>query len=324
MVQFWAILAVEISTNRGIVLTEFCSFFEIFDNNLNLSNFQYISRRKQTEGKICLGQMSRTEGKIIHLTAKYQISRTYVYSFHWKYLLFIISLEIFRPLPYTIVSPKCKHYEWGWFQAWISITARWLICDSQENTRAHHIASGFNQRPPPLRTVLATLDLSKAFDTVDHHLLLKKILLTQTNHSIIKLIANYLRGRKATTSFQSHQSKHLTINAGAPQGSVLSPALFNLYTSDIPNPPPEVHLTAYADDLTPYASHKSFTTAAQLLQPYLDSLNHWTTSNHLKLNPDKCTITLFTPDPAEYKKEPLLTINNQPIPHTHSSPRSSV
>ena len=49
-----------------------------------------------------------------------------------------------------------------------------------------------------------------------------------------------------------------TVKTGVPQGGVLSPVLFNLYTSDIPNPPPGVSLTTYADDMNPAASHSKY------------------------------------------------------------------
>ncbi len=66
--------------------------------------------------------------------------------------------------------------------------------------------------------------------------------------------------------------------------------------------------------MNPAASHTDYHIAEQLLEPYLQNIFQWTTANELKLNPDKSTATLFTPDPAEYDTKLNLTINNILIP----------
>src|SRR5579872_7127682 len=71
----------------------------------------------------------------------------------------------------------------------------------------------------------------------------------------IKFIANYIKGRKAYTLYNNNASKQQSLRTGVPQGGVLSLTLFNLYMSDIPQPPVGVQLESYADDLTPMAFH---------------------------------------------------------------------
>ena len=73
-------------------------------------------------------------------------------------------------------------------------------------------------------------------------------------------------------------------------------------------------LTTYADDMNPAASHSKYKTAEQRLQPYLHDIFNWTKRNDLKLNPDKSTATLFTPDKHEHDKTLDLSINNIIIP----------
>jgi RNA polymerase subunit RPABC4/transcription elongation factor Spt4 len=178
----------------------------------------------------------------------------------------------------------------------------------------NQITQGFNQAQPPLRTVVVSLDLSKAFDTVNIHSLINKLHQTTVPTTIIKFIANYIKGRKGFTHYQGSNSKQQQFKTGVPQGGVLSPVLFNLYTSDLPLPPTGVTLTTYADDMNPAASHAKYHVAEQILQPYLQDIYSWTVSNDLILNPDKSTATLFTPDTHEHDITLNLSINNVTIP----------
>jgi len=178
------------------------------------------------------------------------------------------------------------------------------------------IAKGFNQKAPPKRTILVSLDMSKAFDTVNIHTLVNKLQETTTPPTLIKYVANYIKGRKAFTQYNNANSKQQTLRTGVPQGGVLSPILFNLYVSDIPQPPPNVQLESYADDLNPLSSHENIHKAESALQPYLNELFDWTVENDLQLNPTKSSCTLFSPDPAEQETQLQLSINNQPIPTT--------
>jgi hypothetical protein len=186
------------------------------------------------------------------------------------------------------------------------------------NTALHHInetiAEGFNSKKPHSRTIIVALDMSKAFDTVDTHILIKKIQNTNIPPTIKKFTANYLKGRKAYTTYQNSKSKQQQFKTGVPQGGVLSPILFNIYMSDIPTPPIGIKLFTYADDITTLSIHHDIEKAQINLEPYLSKLHNWTIENNLKLNPDKSTSTLFTLDPSEYDKTLHLHINNTLIP----------
>ena len=111
---------------------------------------------------------------------------------------------------------------------------------------ASQIARGFNQRKPPFRTAVVSVDIAKAFDAVNINLLLKEIAATDLNCNVVRWLAAYLRGRTAACRFNGVLAARRIIHTGFPQGSVLSPSLFNFFVADCPQVTPLQ--TSYADD----------------------------------------------------------------------------
>ena len=99
--------------------------------------------------------------------------------------------------------------------------------------------------------------MSKAFDTINIHTLIRKLLQTNIPGTIIKFIANYIKGRKAYTTYRNHTSKQHQFKTGVPQGGVLSPTLFKIYTSGSA-------VMAYADDITITSTHTSTSAAPEI------------------------------------------------------------
>ena len=167
---------------------------------------------------------------------------------------------------------------------------------------------------PPARTITVALDMSDPFDIINIHTPIRKLLQTKIPGTIIKFIANYIKGCKAYTTYGIHTSSQRQIKTGVPQGGVLSPTQFNIYTADTPPPRAPAQVMAYADDITITSTHTSTSADKKYLQPYLHKVFAWTKQNNITLNPDKTTYTLFTPDPAEYKSNLDLKINNTSLP----------
>ena len=143
--------------------------------------------------------------------------------------------------------------------------------------------------------------MRKAFDTINIHTLIKKLLQTKITGTIIKILENYIKGLKAYTTYINHTSSQRQFKTGVPQSGVLLPTLFNIYTADIPPTRAPVQVMIYADDITITSTHTATSEAKKYIQPYLHKVFAWTKQNNLTLNPDKTTCTLFTLDPAKYK-----------------------
>lgn len=111
---------------------------------------------------------------------------------------------------------------------------------------------GFNNNQS---TGLALLDLEKAFDSVWHDGLVYKLIKFQYPDALISLIISYLKDRKAFVEFEKKKSQTFHIPAGVPQGSLLSPHLFNIFINDIPSNG-DCQLAMYADDTALFCQKK--------------------------------------------------------------------
>ena len=122
---------------------------------------------------------------------------------------------------------------------------------------------------PPALTITLVLDMRKAFDIINIHTLIRKLLQAKLPGTIIMFIENYFKGRKTYTTYRNHTSSQRQFETGVPQGGVLSLTLFNIYTADIPPPKAPVLDMAYAYDITITSTHPSTSAAKRYIHPYL-------------------------------------------------------
>ena len=135
-------------------------------------------------------------------------------------------------------------------------------------------------------------DLSKAFDCMNHDLLIAKLDAYGIHKSALKLILSYLSNRKQRTKVNNSFSQWSDIKSGVPQGSILGPLLFNIYINDLFYFAEEDKVTNYADDTTPYSIEANMETLIDNLQFNTNTLLTWFDNNFFKLNPDKCKLLI--------------------------------
>lgn len=109
-------------------------------------------------------------------------------------------------------------------------------------------------------------DLRKAFDTVNHSILLAKLASHNISVNTLQWFKSYLQNRKYCTRIKSTMSSFLESSVAVPQGSILGPLLFSIYINDLPAVCPDIHIQLYADNAVMYVHAKSSQSAAAVLQ----------------------------------------------------------
>lgn len=157
-------------------------------------------------------------------------------------------------------------------------------------------------------TVMALLDIEKAFDNVWHNGLVHKLLRFRFPVYLVKVISNYLDGRTSQVCVGSAHSEPYEVPAGVPQGSILGPLLYNLYTSDIPPLPDGGTLSLFADDSAISYKGRVIRTLVSKLQKGLDVYTSYLSDWKICVNAAK-TQTIVFPHRNTDRLKPTSKIN---------------
>ena len=137
------------------------------------------------------------------------------------------------------------------------------------------------------------IDLKKAFDTVDHDILVDKLNVYGIRGVANKWLQNYLTNRKQYVVIDDHSSDLLDMTCGVPQGSVLGPIMFIIYINDICNVSDVVKCVSFADDANIFCSERNLTDLQLTLNRELGKLFVWFSVNKLSFNFSKTNYILF-------------------------------
>ena len=144
-------------------------------------------------------------------------------------------------------------------------------------------------------TLVVLMDLSKAFDSIDHRRLLSKLQALGIGRTALERFRCYLTGCQQYVRISSETSNLGPITHGVTQGSILGPALFNLYINDLPTIPESGSLESFVDDSKLYLSFpvKDATAVVQLINEDLAKIATWCSYNGLLINPDKIKLLVM-------------------------------
>ena len=157
------------------------------------------------------------------------------------------------------------------------------------------------------------LDLSKAFDTVNHNILFDKLEHYGIRGLALKWVKSYFSNRLQFVDFSGHVSSRFNISCGVPQGSILGPLFFLLYINDIVNASTALQLILFADDTNVFLSGKDPEYLVNQLNIELNKLSVWFRVNKLSLNLKKTKFIVFKPNQKRRGYNFQILINEQQI-----------
>ena len=199
----------------------------------------------------------------------------------------VMSIENYRPI--SIISPIAKAFE--------SILGANIRAHMKTNDLLHQDQHGFRERRScylaltivdyckmnlDKKNVIAIfLDLSKAFDTVKHELLIMKLKQYGFSNDSFDLIKYYLTERYSIIHFDHCKSKKEQLRTGVPQESILGPLLFIIFINDLCHLKLNSNITIFADDTTLYLADTNIRKVTENLESDLEKISKWLQHNRL-------------------------------------------
>lgn len=196
-----------------------------------------------------------------------------------------------------------------------------LLYDSQYGYRKNHstetaclelVDKLFQQLDEGKSPFCVFIDLSKAFDTIDHKILLTKLKYYGLDNKAVNWFQSYLSGRKQYVEIEGHKSSVKDINTGVPQGSTLGPLLFIIYMNDINDVSPLLKTILFADDTSLSSVISLFPSGPRrtslAINNELEKITDWLRANKLSLNVKKTKYMVFRFSQTQENSLPKLNL----------------
>ena len=157
----------------------------------------------------------------------------------------------------------------------------------------------------------AFLDLRKAFDSLDHRILLQRLYDVNVSPAVLRWFQNYLIGRLHRVKRLRHYSDWQIMKGGIPQGSALGPLLFLIYMNSLPPQISQGLLLQYADDTALICGGPTPTEAGAVINSQLMLIQKWIVASKMRLNFSKSTVMWFrVPNRKQPSEFPDIVVDN--------------
>ena len=144
-----------------------------------------------------------------------------------------------------------------------------------------------------LPTLVTYIDFRKAFDCVQHPILLKRLAQLNLSKGCLEWFENYLANRRQRVLANGVHSTFQQVTQGVPQGSVLGPLFYIIYANNLAKSFEYCQVAQYADDTALYVSSRNFHSSVARMQGDLNILSNWCQDNGILANTDKTKAMLF-------------------------------
>ena len=192
---------------------------------------------------------------------------------------------------------------------------------SCENAICELVSEVIKVKQDGMHTLAVFLDLSKAFDSLEHDVLLKKLYKCGIRGVAYNWFESYLNGRQmrvkcnVASSGKTEYSNYMKVSYGTPQGSCLGPLIFLIFTNDLHRHLVYSSSILFADDTTLYKTHRKLIYLKWCLEDDLCTLSDWFAANKLTLNLDKTVCMLFQKNnkniEIELKVKDMIVVNQK-------------